>query len=330
VPPRLAFLVVLAWVVVAACAAPPADEPHRAALRAPATEQLLPWGSGPAEVGLRPAVTEHPALGPSAIAVAPDGAPLVLDRLNRRVLRLAADGRPPQVAAQVPEDAEDLAVARDGTLALYSPWRARVWVHGGGTPVEMAVPRQVREIRGVALGPSRQVLLHTAYQETFSLGSPSVPQTTTAILGQRREGEVLLADGRGAAVHLRPDGRPEVLLRRPGERLDSAARFGLPERVRAARVVGAAGRAVCLRLEQVDAQAAAGPAFTVQRQVVCHDVEGGARLLRRDLPAPGLYLPAREVAVGGSPARVAYLEATAAGLRDRAVPQPAKPEEVAP
>jgi hypothetical protein len=258
--------------------------------------------------------------------VAPDGAPLVLDRLNRRVLRLGVDGRPPQVAAEVPEDAEDLAVAADGTLALYSPWRARVWVHGGGTPVEMAVPRTLREIRGVALGPSRQVLLDTAYQETFSLGSPSMPQTATAILAQRREGAVLLADGRGVAVRLLPDGRPEVLLRRPGERLDAAVRFDLPERVLAARIVGAAGRAVCLRLEQ----AAAGPTFTVQRQVVCHDVDGGARLLQRDLPAPGLYVPAREVAVGGSPARVAFLEATAAGLRVHSLPLPAKPEEVTP
>jgi hypothetical protein len=245
------------------------------------------------------------------------------------VLRLAPgldDGRPPQVAALVPEDAEDLAVALDGTLALYSPWRARVWVHGGGAPVAMAVPRPIREIRGVALGPSRQVLLHTAYQETFSLGSPSVPQTEAAILGQRREGAVRWGDGRGAAVHLLADGRPEVLLRRPGERLDAATRFALPERVLAARIVGAAGRAVCLRLEQ----AAAGTSFTVQRQVVCHDVDSGARLLQRDLPAPGLYLPAREVAVGGSPARVAFLEATAAGLRVRSVPLPAKPEEVAP
>jgi hypothetical protein len=112
-----------------------------------------------------------------------------------------------------------------------------------------------------------------------------------------------------------------VLLRRPGERLDRADRFALPERVLAARIVGAAGPAVCLRLEQ----AGAGPGFAVQRQVVCHDTTSGARLLQRDLPAPGLYLPAREVAVGGSPARVAFIEAAADGLRVRSVPLPAKP-----
>jgi len=239
-------------------------------------------------------------------------------------------GRPPQVAAVVPEDAEDLAVGADGTLALYSPWRARVWVYGGGAPVEMAVPRLLRGIRGVALGPSRQVLLHTAYQETLSLGSPSLPQTPEAILAQKREGEVLLADGRGVAVRLQGDGRPEVLLRWPGERLDTAARFPLPERVLAARVVGAADRAVCLRLEQVDVRAAAGPGFTVQRQVVCHDVDSGARLLQRDLPAPGRYAPPREVAVGGVPARVAFMEAAREGLRVTVVPLPDKPAEVAP
>jgi hypothetical protein len=123
-------------------------------------------------------------------------------------------------------------------------------------------------------------------------------------------------------VRLLPDGRPEVLLRRPGERLHQAERFALPEPVLAARLVGAAGPAVCLRLEQ----AAAGAAFAVRRQVVCHDTQSGARLLQLDLPAPGLYVPAREVAVGGSPARVAFLEPTVEGLRVRVVPLPAKPE----
>jgi hypothetical protein len=323
VSPRLALLVAVAG--LAAACAPSTGGARRAALGA-AGEHLLPWGDGPAAAGLRPGGAERLASGPSAIAVAPDGAPLVLDRVNRRVLRLDVPGRPPQIAAVAPEDAEDLAVGADGTLALYSPWRARVWVYGGGAAVEMAVPRAIRGVRGVALGPSRQVLLHTAYQETLSLGSPSVPQTPDAALAQKREGEVLLADGRGVAVRLLEDGRPEVLLRVPGERLDAAARFPLPERVLAARVVGAADRAVCLRLEQ----AGPGPGFTVQRQVVCHDVDTGARLLQRDLPAPGLFVPPREVAVGGNPARVVFMEAAREGLRVTTLPLPTDTREVAP
>lgn len=302
-------------------------EPRGQALGAAPTYQLA-WGSGPAEAGLRRAITEHPAMGPSAIAVAPDGTPLVLDRLNQRVLRLAEGGRPPQVIAQAPEDAEDLAISPDGVLALYSPLRARVWVYGDDAPAELSVPRLIREVRGVTLGRSRQILVDTAYQETYSLGSPSVPQSEAAIFGQRREGAALLADGRGVAVHLLADGRPELLLRRPGERLAAAARIPLPEQVLAARVVGVAGRAVCLRLEQ--AQATSGPAFNVSRRVVCHDVDSGARLLARDLPAPGLYLPSRELAVGGTPARVAFLHATPAGLRIETMALPARPEEVTP
>jgi hypothetical protein len=320
VPSRIAIALILVVAGAAGCGASPGEEPRRAALRAP-TEQLLPWGHGPAAAGLRPAVAERLAAGPSAVAVAPDGAVLVLDRLNRRVLRLADDGRPPQIVAEAPEDAEDLAAGDDGTLALYSPWRALVWVHGGGAPATMAVPRGLRGVQRLGVGPSRQVLLHTAYQETFSLGSPAVPQTEAAVLAQHREGAVQLDDGRGAAVRLLPDGRPELLLRRPGERLDRAERFALPERVLAARLVGAAGPAVCLRLEQ----AGPGPGFTVQRQVVCHDTQSGARLLQRDLPAPGRYVPAREVAVGGSPARVAFIEAAPDGLRVHSVPLPAKP-----
>jgi hypothetical protein len=325
---------VIAAATVAACAAPPGAEPRRGALRGAATEQLLPWGSGATAVGLRAPGAERLAAGPSAVAVAPDGALLVLDRLNRRVLRLADDGRAPEVVAPAPADADDLAVGDGGALALYSRLRARVWVHADGGVAELAVPRALRGVRGVALGPSRQVLVDTDYQETFALGSPSVPQTEAAVLAQKREGVVRLDDGRGVAVHLLADGRPELLLRRPGDRLDAADRVDLPERVLAARVVGAAGRAVCLRLEradvQVDVRPATGAGVAVRRTLVCHDVDGGARLLRRDLPAPGLYLPAREIAVGGTPARVAFLEATAAGLRVRSVPLPAQPEEVAP
>ncbi len=52
---------------------------------APRTAELT-WGSGPEQVGLRPAATELPAEGPSAVAVGPSGEVVILDRLNDRIL----------------------------------------------------------------------------------------------------------------------------------------------------------------------------------------------------------------------------------------------------
>ncbi|MFH2005989.1 MAG: hypothetical protein ABI333_05315 [bacterium] len=279
------------------------------------TTRLLGWGDGVNQVGLLPRATEQLAQGPAAVAVGPDGAAFVLDRRNGRVLRL--DGNDVSVAAAVPVDAEDLAVSAapgEALLAAYSPLRARVWLRDAGKPAgEVAVPRVLRLTRGIVLGASRQVLVHNAHQETYRLGSPSTPRLLASVLHSKREGACFLADGSGVAVRRRSDQRAELLVLGQGERAPVKRSFVLPDTVMAARIVGTADGVVCLRLEK--AGPAAGGQVDVLREAVCLNADSGAEVFRRALPAPGVFLPRRELALGGSPARLAFIHAEAGGLR---------------
>lgn len=275
-----------------------------------AEKRLLLWD----QLGYLPAQPEQLAEGPSAVAVAPDGSVVLLDRLRERLLRLV--GGEITVLAKVPRDAEDLAAGPDGALAVYSPLRARVWVRDDqGQPVgEMKVPRVMRQVREISLGPSRQVLLGDAHQHSYVLGSPSVPQTLEALLHGARRGAVILDDGTGVVGRLLPDGRPELQLVEAGpDRQRIRARFSLGGPALAVRVMGRAGSAVCARIERQGQ--GEGPALAIQREVVCLHMPSGEELLRRDLPPPGTYHPRRELAVGGSPPRLAVITPEPRGLR---------------
>ena len=107
--------------------------------------------------------------------------------------------------------------------------------------------------------------------------------------------------GAGLAVRLRDDRRPELLLlsNAPGERSRVLQRRALDVPVLAARIVGVSGDAACLLLEHE--APAAGSALRVRRTARCLDVFSGRELLRVALPDVGLYLPRRELAVGGAP-----------------------------
>jgi hypothetical protein len=269
---------------------------------------LLPWGDGEGRVGLRVADGEFKPMGPSSVAVAATGDVLVLDALHGRVLSLTEKGGV-SVATAVPPDTRDLAVSADGALAAYSPLRARAFVFDrDGAAGEVAVPRTLREARGIRLGPSRQVLVQTSFQETFLAGSPAMPQPEAAVLAARLPGEWQLADGTGLAVVV-ADRRPRLLLLRGGVRESDSPGVLLEERCDAARIVGVEGGAVCLRLEQLGP----GPAISVSRRLVCVDALTGAPVLARDLPPPGLYTPRRELAVGAG--HVALIRAAEDGLR---------------
>jgi hypothetical protein len=248
------------------------------------------------------------------------------------VLRVTPGGV--AVAAAVPVDSEDLAAGDDGALALFSPLRGRVLVYGaGGEPAgELAVPRVLRHVRGLSLGRSRRVLIHDEHQETLALGSPAAPATLAQSLHGRREGAAFLADDTGLAVVRLADGRPELRLQ-SGKRV--RARHQLAERVLAARIVGVAGGAVCLLLERLAAERPAlgsshrrrccgKTELAVERRAVCLEAASGARLVELDLPAPGLYLPRRELAVGGGAERpvLAFIHPRPDGLRVRALAIP--------
>lgn len=318
---------------VGACSSPEKQEQGGAARGAlsrpssPAVQpwaRLIPWGAGQDQVGLRPRRPDTLAQGVSAVGLGPGGDVFLLDRLNRRVLRVAAGQDHLQVAAPVPEDTEDLAVSTDGDgLAAYSPLRARVWIYKNHEPAgELAVPRLFTMVRHISLHHSRVVKLHNAMQETFTLGSPSAPQLLEASLHSKQEGAFFLADGTGLAVKLLPGGFPEVrLLAHTAGRTAIKRKHRLSRPVLAARLVGAAAGLTCLRLEQDVSGAGRGP-LRVERQVHCLDARSGRRVLAKSLPAPGLYLPRQELALGGSPPLLAFIHPRPKGLHLQVWPLP--------
>lgn len=298
-----------------ASAQSPTDTQTQAA--SPTHHTLVPWGSGDAQVGLQPPATDSPASGVPSLAVAADGSVLLLDRLNRRIVRLDRHLNPrgPWTVAEIPPDAEDVAVAADGATAAYSPLRARVWLHHDGNPIgEVHVPRGLRELQTISVGPSRNVLARSAHQETYRLGPPSAPQSLATVLHSKREGAYQRHDGVGIATRLDAKRRPELLvIGRDGERTRTVARHALgDETVLSARVVGLEGDLACVRLEH----RLAAPGFRVGRSVVCLDTRSGDRVFERDLGAVrDVYVPRRSFATGGNPARLVYIEPSDAGLR---------------
>jgi len=77
-----------------------------------------------------------------------------------------------------------------------------------------------------------------------------------------------------------------------------------------------AAHEACLRLEREET-GHPGHALHVARQALCIDARSGAQLLKEDLPAPGPYVPRRELALGGDPPRLALIHPEPLGLRLR-------------
>jgi hypothetical protein len=294
-----------------------AAEPARAA------EVRLGWGSGLDQVGLTRRIDERAAEGPSAVAVGSGGAIFVLDRLNERVIEVAPGGGA-RVVAPVPRDAEHLAAGPDGAVAAWSPLRAAVWLRGadGAAAGELAVPRALRDVEALSLHASRRVRVTTALQETLDLGSPAAPLDLPAVLRTGREGAAFLPDGRGVAARRTAEGGGEILVYGRAEHRKPQVAHAHPVEgpVASIRIVGAVAGAVCVRIER----ASAAPQVEVAREARCVDPDTGGELLRADLPAPGLYTPHRDLAVGGRV--LAFVHPGEDGLLVRRWPIPAGAE----
>lgn len=301
------------------CTADPAGEGPGAETRAASAawqigweKRMLGWGAGDGQVGLRPGATDFPAEGPSSVAVGPAGEVIVLDRVNERLIAIG-NGGVSCVRAQVPRDAEHVAVGPDGATAAWSPLRATVWVHGrdGSALGDLAVPRVLRDVMRVEMGASHTLYAVTAMQETWSLGSPGAPLDLAATLRTKREGAAFLPDGRGVAARRTADGGGEILVLGPAREGETPRRgeaprtgvawsFPIEGPLAAVRVVGTAGRAICARVERVTQQGAQGP-IAVEREALCVQAGTGEVLLRREMGRPGLYTMHEDVAVGGDP-----------------------------
>lgn len=309
----LRFLFAIVALPLAASAIPGAPRPILTPRVEVASDVVVPWGSGADRLGLRPTSLDFPGEAVSAVAVAPDGDAWLLDRVNRRAVKVSPQGRFVRTI-ELPAEAEDLAVGPDGTLAAYSPFRARVWLFDEDGPAgEIAVPRELDEVVAISLGASRQVRVTTGYQETFTLGSPGAVQTTASLLAMGREGAAELPDGAGLQVRRRDDGRAELLVVEKRDRSYTRARWPFGRQLLGARVVGAAGDVACVRTET---EVSATP-LKVGRRLVCLDARTGSVTLDEELPAAGLVPTRRELAMGGTPARAVFVRAEAGGLRIR-------------
>jgi hypothetical protein len=306
--------------VLAACAATRETEPveqeisrvEAAPVLAERFERTIAWGHGPSELRRSAKVVQSVVYGPNAVAVAADGRPLVLDRLAGRVVSVDA-ASPLRTVASVAVDSEDLAAGSDGTWLAFSPVRAEAAVFDaqGKSVGTIAVPRALRDAVGFDFGPSRRIRVRTGLQEVIEIGSPAAPLALDVVMQSKREGALQLADGRGLAVQATEAGVSLLLLSQPAgddTRSETQKVIALPGAAAAGRVVGADANVVCVRTESVSSK----PAISVDRRVVCVNVDSSAVVFDEALPAPGLYVPRTDVAFNAG--RLAYIRPTDQGL----------------
>jgi hypothetical protein len=155
------------------------EQPRTGSARDPGsgTFASMRWGSGDGELGhKRP--HEGSAEGPMSLAVGPGGDALVVDQVNGRLVRLGPDGSP-RGTIRVGEGAEDVALGRDGKVAVldrlvdrdvtvYAPDGAAL----GRLPLEGAGIRETGQVTGVFVDGS-DVYVEREHAELILLGDAS-------------------------------------------------------------------------------------------------------------------------------------------------------------
>ncbi len=257
-----------------------------------------PSSTGAESLGYRKAVSERIAMGSPAVAVGPKGRVYVLDALKGRVMRMVK-GEPSAVVENLPKDCDDLTVGADGAFAVRRSVKPEVLVFApDGTKIGAVDTGAVETSDTITLGRSRRVVVTSPFQETFSFGSPSVPQVGEAVLANKREGAAFLPNGDGIVGVRREDGVVELRVVSQNDqekRVVKAVSLGKGSSV---RIVGSNGSVVCTRIEH--ASEGAGGEVVVDREAACVDVSSEKSLLRVKLPAVGTYVPRHELAFAGS------------------------------
>jgi hypothetical protein len=259
--------------------------------------QRIAWGEAPGQLGFRPAFREAMPMGVPAVAAAPGGAVLVLDALRERVVRVQK-GDVAEVA-KVPQDADDLAVSADGAFAVRRSVRPEVLVFSAtGERIGSVDISAVEDVDAITLAGSRRVVVTNGFQQSFLVGSPSMPQTKASIQANVRDGAAFMPDGSGVVAAKNGDVVELRVLAQTDERTQIKAHWPLGN-ADAARLIGVDGVIGCARLERVGSDQAGAGAIIVKREAVCVDLRDGTAVFRRELPPPGAYLPRRELALSG-------------------------------
>lgn len=240
------------------------------------------------------ASVERAARGAPAVAVDRSGRVFVLDAINARIARVSGDDLVD--VAEAPPDADDLAIGPDGAFAVHRSVKPEILVlDPEGRRVGIVDTSAVPDVDGIILARSRRVLVTNGFQETFSLGSPAMPQLPAAILDGKRENDVVAVRTDGGDLELRSE--------------SSRVRLGLGD---AARVVGTSGDITCVRIEHLVKNVSGDDRVHVAREAVCVDMKTSRTALRVDLPAPGAFVPRRELAFAGS--TLAFAQPTDHGI----------------
>ena len=279
------------------------------------SELVLPWGAGSGQVGYVPAAPERAAFGPRSLASGPSGELWILDAVNERLVRLAADGSW-LGAVPAPPAADDLVVDSAGRLYVLSlANRTLSVVAGDGSLVDTRpLPPAPRRVRGLAMGAAGEVLLVNAFQETFELGRPGAWTRWPELLLTRAEGLPSPLGGPRAAVLLR-DGQARLLLPSPsgGKEPAGVALQGTAGVASVELVCAAADGSIAVVLERFVGPLREGVVSPVQRSLVWFDAQG-VRLGERAVATQPGVLSQRRLAVGPG-GRIHEMSITDEGLR---------------
>lgn len=250
--------------------------------------------------GFVSASSERAARGAPAVAVDRLGRIFVLDAVNARIARVSGDDLVD--VAEVPPDSDDLAIGPDGAFAVHRTVKPEILVlDPEGYRIGVVDSSAVPDVDGIALARSRRVLVTSSFQETFSLGSPAMPQLPSAVLDGKRENDVQAVRTETGDLELRTSAQGD----------EPRARVSLG-RGDAARVVGRDGDLVCARIEHVIERDAVEGTIRVRREAACVHMKTGRTALRVDLPPPGSFVPRRELAFAAN--TLVFAQSTARGI----------------
>lgn len=305
-------------------------------------ELLVPWGTGQNSLTFHPGGDESHARGPDAVVFASSGGGyLVLDSLAHRVVEVDVDNTVRTRVADIPHDADGLAVSGKGEVALHRAVSAQVDLYNGRGrhSGSVAIPLEARDAIFVHLLSQGRVMLEHPFQERYLLGSPNMPRQPELVVPTRREGvgsdfsttgyEVVVRHPAGEAPPkeigrgIPPAGSHAYLVEAKPREGEPAEHGTLPYQHKeiadlgegtSARIIGVANDRVCAVLEHLDLEA---PVVDVTRDVVCTSLGSNKVFARIPIETSKIYTLRQELVFDG--VRIGQALPTSNGLKLRTI-----------